>query len=117
MKKILVPCDFSDPAMQAFRFASEIASVSKGEIFLLNIVEFPVLHASMVVPVQTYEKAFLKEVKGKANKNLEKMKDKWGEKVKIHLVVEQGNVAATIKKFVDKKRIDFHSYGIEKYFN
>ena len=39
MKKILVPCDFSDPAVQAFKFAVEIANQSKGEVLLLNVIE------------------------------------------------------------------------------
>ncbi len=111
MKKILVPCDFSDSAVHAFRFASEIASISKGEVFLLNIFEIPVLHASMVVPVRAYENAFLKELTAKANKNFVKMKDKLGKKVNVHLLVEQGNVTAAIKKFVDKKRIDLVVMG------
>lgn len=105
MKKILVPCDFSDSAMQAFRFASEIASISKGEVFLLNIFEMPVLHTSMAVPVRAYENAFLKELRAKASKNFVKMKDKWGKNVKVQLFAEQGNVTTAIKKFVDKKEL------------
>ena len=111
MKKILVPCDFSNTAVQAFRFACEIASIGKGEVFLLNIVEIPVLHNSLLVPVHAYENAFLKGIKRKANKNFEKIRDKWGGKVKIHLFVEQGSVDITIKKFVGKKRIDLVVMG------
>ena len=106
MKKILVPCDFSDTAVQAFRFACEIASTSKGEVFVLNVVEVPVLHSSMLVPIQSYEKSLIKALKGKASRNFEKIKEKWGGKVKIYLAVEPGSVAATIGKFVKKKRID-----------
>ena len=80
MKRILVPCDFSLTALQAFKFASEIARVSKGEVFLLHIVEVPTLHNSLFSPVRAYENAFLKSLKEKATKNFEKMKDKWKEK-------------------------------------
>ena len=111
MKNILVPCDFSDPAMQAFKFASEIASISKGEIFLLNIVEVPTLHNSMFVPVQAYEGAFVKELTRKAGNHFEKMKDKWAKNAKIHLVVEQGSVTNTINKFVKRKGIDLIVMG------
>ena len=52
MKKILVPCDFSSTAIQAFRFACEIATVSKGEVFLLNVIELPFMHNSLLVPIQ-----------------------------------------------------------------
>ncbi len=111
MKKILVPCDFSNTAVQAFRFACEIASISKGEVFLLNIVELPAIHNSLLVPVQVYEKAFLKGIKEKVNKNFERIKAKWGGKTKIHLHVEQGLVTSAIMKFVDKKRIDLVVMG------
>jgi nucleotide-binding universal stress UspA family protein len=121
MKKILVPCDFSDTALQAFRYACEIATVSKGEIFLLNIIELPSIHTSLFVPVQAYESVFLKGLKLKAHKNFEKMKEKWAGKVKVHLTLEQGSVTSAIKKFVDRKRIDLivmgthGSSGIKEY--
>jgi len=111
MKKILVPCDFSNTAVQAFRFACQVAAIGKGEIYLLNIIELPSLHSSVLVPIHTYENAFLKEVKTKAHRNFEKLKDKWGGKVKIHHVVEQGSVAEGVKRFVDRKRIDLIVMG------
>lgn len=121
MKKILVPCDFSNTAIQAFRFACEIASVSKGEVFLLNVIELPSMHNSLLVPIQAYEGAFLKEVKSKAHKNFEKMKEKWGKKVKVHFSVEHGSVTEGVEKFVAKKRVDLvimgthGSSGIKEY--
>ncbi len=111
MKKILVPCDFSNTAVQAFRFACQAATISKGEVFLLNVIELPSLHSSMLVPVQAYETAFLKEVKAKAHRNFEKLKEKWAAKVKIHLFVEHGSVADGVKRFVDKKKIDLIVMG------
>jgi nucleotide-binding universal stress UspA family protein len=111
MKKILVPCDFSEPSLQAFRFAAQIASASKGEIFLLNIVEVPVLHRSMLVPVQSYESAYIKRIKENANKNFEKMREKWGKGVKTNLVVQQGAVLPGIKKFIARKKIDLVVMG------
>jgi nucleotide-binding universal stress UspA family protein len=111
MKKILVPCDFTSTSVQAFRFACEIASQSKGEVFLLNIVELPNLPNSLFVPVQAYESSFLKELKAKANKNFEKLKEQWSGKVKVHLTVEQGSVESGINKFVAKKKIDLVVMG------
>jgi nucleotide-binding universal stress UspA family protein len=106
-----VPCDFSNTAVQAFRFACEVASVSKGEVYLLNIIELPALHGSSLVPVHAYESVFLKEVKAKAHRNFEKLKDKWAGKVKVHLAVENGSVTEGVKRFVDKKRIDLVIVG------
>lgn len=111
MKKILVPCDFSNPSVQAFKLAAEIASRSKGEIFLLNVVEMPVLHSSLLVPVPAYEKSFLKGIKAKATGNFIKLKEKWAKKVSAHLYVEHGVVVNSINKFVSRKKIDLVIMG------
>ncbi len=111
MKKILVPCDFSNTAIQAFQFACEIAKASKGEIFLVNVVEFPVLHSSLIVPIKAYENAFLKEIKNKAIRNFEKIKERWGGKIKINFSVEQGSVASSVARFTSKKKIDLIVMG------
>ncbi len=39
MKKILVPCDFSPPAQEAFRFAVNIALQNAGEIHVLYVID------------------------------------------------------------------------------
>lgn len=106
MKKILVPCDFSGPSNEAFKMAASIAASSKGEIFVLNIVEMPVLTSSLVVPVPAYEKAFLKGLKEKANKNFLNLKDRWAQKTKVSFFVEQGSVAGAVNKFIARKKVD-----------
>lgn len=111
MKKILVPCDFSGPSIQAFKLAANIASQSKGEIFLLNVVEMPVLHSSLFVPVRAYENSFLKGLKGKADKNFLKLKETWAKKIKTHLFVEHGVVVNSINKFISRKKIDLVIMG------
>ena len=39
MKRILVPCDFSPTATDAFRFASRIAGKTAGDVHVLHIVD------------------------------------------------------------------------------
>ena len=52
MKKFLVPCDFSKPAIHAFRYALDMALKSKGTVCLLNVIELPGLHiAKLIVTV------------------------------------------------------------------
>ena len=70
MKKILVPCDFSKPAINAFRFALNIGARSKGIIHLLFVIEQPVLHDSMLMPVLSIEQDFMDDMKLKAEKNM-----------------------------------------------
>ncbi len=111
MKRILVPCDFSEPSKQAFKFAVGLASATKSEVFILHVVETPVLHSSMLVPVEAYEKSFLKGLRTKYDKNVEKMKEQWGGKVKIHSSIEHGSVESGIQRFAQKKRIDLIVMG------
>ncbi|NJN41341.1 MAG: universal stress protein [Flammeovirgaceae bacterium] len=72
MKKILVPCDFSDQAVQAFKFAVDLAKQSRGEILLLTVIELPVMHESALMPSISFEQVFVKETKERAEKDFEK---------------------------------------------
>jgi nucleotide-binding universal stress UspA family protein len=112
MKKILVPCDFSDPAVQAFKFAVDIASQSNGEIILLNVVELPVMHDTVLMPTLNFEQAFLTDMKANAEKNFTKMKTKWAsDGPKVSSFVEYGPITTTIDQFVKDKKIDLIVMG------
>jgi nucleotide-binding universal stress UspA family protein len=112
MKKILVPCDFSDPAVQAFKMAVEIANQSNGEVVLLNVVELPVMHESVLMPTLSFEEAFIKDMKAHAEKNFTKMKDKWAQEgPKVSSFVEFGGTTPTIRDFVKDKKIDLIVMG------
>jgi nucleotide-binding universal stress UspA family protein len=112
MKKILVPCDFSDPAVQAFKLAVEIGRQSNGAVFLLNVVEVPVMHETVVMPTLYFEQSFMNETKAAAEKKFAKMVEKWaadGPPVFCH--VEFGATSQTIKQFVVDKEIDLVLMG------
>lgn len=112
MKRILVPCDFSDPAVQAFKFAVDIAKESRGEVILLNVVELPVMHESVLMPTLSFEEAFIKDMKAHAEKNFAKMKDKWAkEGPKVTSFVEFGGASPTIRDFVKDNKIDLLVMG------
>jgi len=112
MKKILVPCDFSDPAVQAFKMAVEIANQSNGEVLLLNVVELPVMHESVLMPTLSFEEAFIKDMRVHAEKNFAKMKDKWAkEGPKVSSFIEFGGTTPTIRDFVKDKKVDLILMG------
>ncbi|MFM8832729.1 MAG: universal stress protein, partial [Cytophagales bacterium] len=112
MKRILVPCDFSDPAVQAFKFAIEVALKSRGEIYLLNVVEVPVMHETVLMPTLYFEQSLMNEMKEAAGKKFQKMKDKWaGEGVTVSTYVEFGSIITTIRQFIDEKKIDLVVMG------
>ena len=122
MKKILVPTDFSSTSSHAFRFACDIASRTKAEIYLLNVIEFPRLNGSLPVPVQAYEQAYIKSLRAKASKSFDEFKSKWGKKLKIHFSIEHGSISNIAQKFATKKKIDLivmgthGASGVAEYF-
>jgi nucleotide-binding universal stress UspA family protein len=112
MKKILVPCDFSDSAVQAFKFAVEIANQSNGEVLLLNVIELPVMHDTVLMPILSFEEAFLKDMKANADKNFTKMIEKWAKQgPKVTSFIDYGPTAHIIRQFTDDKKIDLVVMG------
>ncbi len=112
MKRILVPCDFSDPSIQAFKFAIEIAEKSNGQVMLLHIVEVPVMHDTMIMPVLDFEMSFFKDLKAKAEKHFAKMKIKYAkEGVKINSLVALGPIQKTIERIAEEKKADLIIMG------
>lgn len=112
MKKILVPCDFSKPAINAFRFALDVAMQSKGSVYLLNAIDLPVIHDPVIMPVLTFEKDFLKEVKEKTLAEFNKIITKYNrEGVKVVSNVEFGSPVHMITEFVKRNSIDIIIMG------
>jgi nucleotide-binding universal stress UspA family protein len=112
MKRILVPCDFSDPAVQAFKFAVEVARRQNAEVLLLHVVELPVMHDTVLMPTLSFEEAYLKDVKNDVTKNFEQMKTKWaheGPSVSTH--IEYGPTTPTIRQFIEDQKIDLVIMG------
>jgi nucleotide-binding universal stress UspA family protein len=112
MKKILVPCDFSDPAIQAFKFAAELARRHGSEIVLLHVVELPVMHDTVLMPTLSFEEAYLKDVRQEAARNFEQMKTRWAaEGVAITTLVQCGPTTPTIRQCVEDHQIDLVIMG------
>ena len=112
MKKILVPCDFSDLAVQAFQFALQIAKQNNGEIILLNVIELPVLHDTMLMPILYFEENYFKDMKVSIERNFEKLKIKWmTEGSKVRSLVECGPTTTTINRIAEETKADLIIMG------
>ena len=102
MKKILVPCDFSKPAINAYRFALDIAEKSKGVIYLIHVVDLPAFHESMLI-----EQDFIHFMKKKTERNFEKLLKKHGTGgVRVKFEVVFGTVSRMIVDYVNTMNID-----------
>lgn len=111
MKKILVPCDFSEQAVNAFRFAVDVAGQAKGEVHLVHVIELPVMHDSVLMPVMSFEEALLKELREKAEKEFKKLIDKYAAGVKVTNLVIFGAPSRMITDYVTDNAIDLVVMG------
>jgi nucleotide-binding universal stress UspA family protein len=112
MKKILVPCDFSKAAINAYRFALSVAQQSKGVIHLLHIIELPVLHDTVIMPVLNFEQQLFNDLKQQADTRFSKIIDKYKtEGVKVITKVQFGGVSRLIQDYIEKESIDLVLMG------
>lgn len=112
MKKILVPCDFSAQAVDAFRFALDVSAQSKGEIHLVNVIEVPVVHDSLLMPIHTFEESLFKELRDKTEKQFAKLREKYAKEFKkIKTTVLFGPPSSMILDYVEEKDIDIVIMG------
>lgn len=107
MKKIFVPCDFSKPAINAYRFALKSIAKSRGIVHLIYIVEMPVMHDTMLMPVLSVEQDVMDDLTAKAKMNFQKLVDKYEARgVKIRTEVIFGSLTNTIIDYARAKRMD-----------
>ncbi len=112
MKKILVPCDFSKPAINAFRMALDFAVQSKGAIHLLNVIEMPVLHDSTLMPTLNFQEEFMKEMRQNAESEFGKLIAKYNkENSRVVSTVQYGSVNTAILDYLTEHAIDMIVMG------
>jgi nucleotide-binding universal stress UspA family protein len=112
MKNILVPCDFSEQSVNAFRFGLGIARKSKGMVHLVHIIELPVVHDSVFMPVLSFEEVFLKELKEKAEKAFGKLIGKYAtrtDKVSHHVLF--GATFRMLTDYITNESVDLVIMG------
>lgn len=112
MKKILVPCDFSKPAINAYRFALDVAQQSKGVVHLLHIIELPVMHDTVLMPVLNFEEQLLKDLGKSAEERFKKLIAKYkAVGIKVVTSVKFGAVWRMIHDYIDDEKIDLVLMG------
>lgn len=111
MKKILVPCDFSEPAISAFRFAADIAAQSRGQVSLLNVVEMPVIHDSFMAPVTGFEEGLFSDLKDSDEREFRRMISKYGKGIKVKTEVRFGSVPLMIADYASEIEADLIVMG------
>jgi len=114
MKNILVPCDFSLPSQEAFKFAVDLAMQSDRSVTVLKVIDLPILAygASVDMPAYTFSPTLIKELEEDAKSSFEKMNTKWGKTFsKISFSVLQGPTFPMIQDFLEEGKFELVVMG------
>lgn len=113
MKKILVPCDFSACAVEAYQFARAIALKTKGEIHVLKAIELPVmLVAGFDVQPYVYDPNLLRDLEGDAREKFGALQERFkADGLAINFHVKYEPPAQAIRHFVKDNGIDLVVMG------
>ena len=114
MKKILVPCDFSDTARQAYKFAIDIAAANAGEVIVSKIIDLTPIYVESLDsnPYYLHVTSVLKELEEDAWKDFERLQKSVDDKnVKVTFVTEQGTVCQTLLNQIHKQEADLVVMG------
>jgi nucleotide-binding universal stress UspA family protein len=110
MKNILVPCDFSQPSIEALKFATEIAVRKKAGIHLINAIEFPVLYDSSFA--LAFEQDYMKDQRSAALKKLNKISERWVKgAAKTTSEVEFGGTINVIQRSIEATKSELVVMG------
>lgn len=112
MKKILVPCDFSKPAVNAFRAALDIAAQSKGTVYLFHVIELPVVGDPGGIQILTFDERFFRNSRKEIQQKFEKLLAKHGNAdVKTTITIEFGYFTNMVIDAVERNGIDLIVMG------
>jgi len=112
MKKILVPCDFSKPAVSAFRLALDIAAQSKGTVHLYHVIELPVMPDPGMMQVVALDESFFRDSRRVAQQQFEKLVVKYGNpEVKTTTAIEFGHFPDMVVAAIESNKIDLVVMG------
>lgn len=113
MKKILVPCDFSTPAIQAFRFAMDMACASQGEVIVLKVIDLPFLYESAFgMQPAWHDPSLTLELEQRYRGYYERMKNMYADlPAPVSLMIEHGSVKLTILRIIEEQQVDLVVMG------
>lgn len=113
MKRILVPCDFSAPAIEAFRFAISLVREPATEIHVLHVIDITFLHGNPSLSQSfAFNLNFLREMEMEADSKFQAMWEKYAT-ITLPVKFEHriGSLLPDIQKEVADKDIDLVVMG------
>ncbi|MBL7841449.1 MAG: universal stress protein [Cyclobacteriaceae bacterium] len=115
MKKILVPCDFSATAVEAFKFAQTLAVKSGGEIHVLHMIDTAVLTGSSSLAYSySFSAKTVKDLENKADSHFNAMKEAYGRAgILIKLIKKMGALVSGVKHYAAEQQMDLIVMGTQ----
>ena len=111
MEKILVPCDFSDQAIHAFRLALDIARSSRAEVHLLHVIELPIMHDDVLTPLPSFDENLLKELSERAETRMLELKGEANEDAFVVTKIEFGPILSIITNYQEENDVNLIVMG------
>lgn len=111
MKRILVPFDFSPQAIEAFKFAVNIAQKEGAEIFMLHSIEFPAMINSSIA--LEFEREYLAANRVKAIKRMNRIAHRLTKKTRINTMVDFGGSVPSILRAIKTSEVDLIVMGTQ----
>ena len=105
MRRILVPTDFSEPSMEAFKMALSLAAVNQHEVLVFHAIHIPGgAHLS-------YDPLLLAEFEQDTEKEFKKMKKRAKDYAKVSFEMVYDDVLSAVKRITEKKKVDLVVMG------
>lgn len=111
MKSILVPCDFSAEAKEAYKFALELASLAALRVKVVYTIDLPVLVAGFDVQPYTFDIGLQNDLKEEALKNFKSLKAEYLDSSVVTFEVIFDSLVRTVKNLVEKGDIELILMG------
>lgn len=112
MEKILVPCDFSEEATNAFRLAIDMAHILSAEIDVVTVIELPIMHEDVLTPMASFDETLLKELRERAEEKFAEMKSNYSkEHLPIVTRIEFGPVVTSLLDCIESQQISLVIMG------
>ena len=107
MKKILVPADFSERSQYALRFAIDLARAANAQVFVVHMVELPMLpETTFGIQPHPLDPELLDRLESKATSAFERMMAKYPTDVTVRFKAIHDYVVPGIRIFIEENAID-----------
>lgn len=112
MKNILVPCDFSKPAKEAFKMAIDIAAKSNGNVTVLHVIYISTIYdPNFIGESVTYSQQFFTSMEEEAKRAFAEMQKQYDKNQISKLEVVVGGLFESIDRLTTEKQIDLVVIG------